>query len=102
MTNNQIIPNRPFILHGRPESNWQTCRWGKSEAGCILYASAYQNPPLVLRAAGRPLTRPTAFVPEQIEQGASSLALRRTHSQHVHVGAAFADRQPGVSSGLRR
>lgn len=53
------------------------------------------------RAPGRAATaRPTAFVPGRIEQGISTLMLRRTHSRQIHAGASFAEMAPGLSPGL--
>ena len=50
--------------------------------------------------AGRPRQRPTAFVPGRIEQGISTLMLRRTRSRRFHVGAAFAEMAARFCTGL--
>ena len=91
-----------FFLHGRPASNWLTCSWGIIRSRCILYASAYQTRPARERRTGRPRQWPTAFVPGRIEQGISTLMLRRTHSRQIHAGASFAEMAARSFTGLER
>lgn len=68
----------------------------------ILYASAYQTRPARERRTGRPRQWPTAFVPGRIEQGISTLMLRRTRSRRFHAGAAFAEMAARSFTGLER
>lgn len=91
-----------FFLHGRPASNWLTCSWGIIRSRCILYASAYQTRPARERRTGRPRQWPTAFVPGRIEQGISTLMLRRTHSRQIHAGVSFAEMAARSFTGLER
>mgnify|MGYP000513794338 CR=1 FL=1 len=51
---------------------------------------------------GRPRQWPTAFVPGRIEQGISTLMLRRTHSRQIHAGASFAEMAARSFTGLER
>ena len=51
---------------------------------------------------GRPRQWPTAFVPGRIEQGISTLMLRRTRSRHIHAGAASARTAARFCIGLER
>lgn len=91
-----------FFLHVRPASNWLTCSWGIIRSRCILYASAYQTRPARERRTGRPRQWPTTFVPGRIEQGISTLMLRRTHSRQIHAGASFAEMAARSFTGLER
>lgn len=91
-----------LFLYGRPASNWLTCSWGIVRSRIILYASAYQTRPARERRTGRPRQWPTAFVPGRIEQGISTLMLRRTRSRRFHAGAAFAEMAARSFTGLER
>ena len=42
------------------------------------------------------------FCPERIEQGISTLMLRRTHSRQLHAGASFAEMAARSFTGLER
>lgn len=85
------------------ESGEYSATW-TTPAGSTMKAVDY---PIFVRISTRPVKREPdgaatmvafRFWPARIEQGVSSLTLRRTRSQLIHAGAAFADQQPGISS----
>ena len=91
-----------LVLHGRPASNWLTCPWGIIRSRCILYASAYQTRPVKRAPDGAAAATAYRFCPERIEQGISTLMLRRTHSRQLHAGASFAEMAARSFTGLER